>query len=413
MDLTERLSPAPTPANPDALWAASGAMALTGRRDGRSLLAPPMVASDATRWAAAAGVLSGQLGTPLVLDGPALLGERAALAGLERDGDRSAGGATRLLRAADGWIALALARPEDNAAVPAWLERPVAGDVWSVVRDAVATSEAAALVERARLLDLPCARLGEVTPTDGVATASALGPGPPVRSVRDIVVVDLSSLWAGPLCTNLLQQAGACVVKVESWARPDGARRGVPAFFDLLNAGKESVALDLPAPAAVEALAALLRRADVVVEASRPRALAQLGIDPQVIASAGRLRVWLSITGYGRDNAVAGRVAFGDDAAVAGGLVAWDGDRPCFCADAVADPATGLLAAAAVLDRLAAGGQWHVDVALARTAAHLARQPVSAPPWRGAAPPPRARPWRGPGPALGEHDGRWLGSGAP
>jgi CoA-transferase family III len=412
MDLTERLSPASAPVDPDALWAASGAMALTGRHDGRPLLAPPRVASDMSRWAAAAGALATAIGTPFAIDGPALLGERAAVAGLARAGDRSAGGATRLLRAADGWIAVALARPDDIAAVPAWLDRPVPGDVWSVVRDAVAAGGAQELVERACLLDVPCARLGEVVAGEGVATASALGSGPPCRSLRDVVVVDLSSLWAGPLCTNLLQQAGAGVVKVESRARPDGARQGMPAFFDLLNAGKESVALDLPSAPAVDALVGLLRRADVVIEASRPRALAQLGIDVREIAAAGRLRVWLSITGHGRDDGAATRVAFGDDAAVAGGLVAWDADQPCFCADAVADPASGLLAAAAVLDRLAAGGQWHVDVALARTAAHLARQPATAPPWPGAVALPRARPARGPGPPLGEHNQLWLGAGA-
>jgi hydroxymethylglutaryl-CoA lyase len=43
----------------------------------------------------------------------------------------------------------------------------------------------------------------------------------------------------------------------------------------------------------------------------------------------------------------ADRVAFGDDAAVGGGLVVWDADGPCFCADAVADPVAGLVAAAA------------------------------------------------------------------
>jgi hypothetical protein len=81
-----------------------------------------------------------------------------------------------------------------------------------------------------------------------------------------------------------------------------------------------------------------------------------------------------------------------------------------FCADAVADPASGLLAAAAVLDRLAAGGRWHVDIALARTAAHLAAGATTAAPWKGPVAAPRARPSRGPAPRLGQHNDRWLGS---
>ena len=63
-------------------------------------------------------------------------------------------------------------------------------------------------------------------------------------------------------------------------------------------------------------------------------------------ARAGR--VWLRITGYGTEAGSAERVAFGDDAAVAGGLVGYDGAGPVFVGDAIADPLTGLEAAAAV-----------------------------------------------------------------
>ena len=52
--------------------------------------------------------------------------------------------------------------------------------------------------------------------------------------------------------------------------------------------------------------------------------------------------------------------------------MAWDGDEPCFCADAVADPTSGLVAAAATLDALATGGRWLLDVSLAGVARHLA-----------------------------------------
>jgi crotonobetainyl-CoA:carnitine CoA-transferase CaiB-like acyl-CoA transferase len=80
----------------------------------------------------------------------------------------------------------------------------------------------------------------------------------------------------------------------------------------------------------------------------------------------------VSITGYGREGNAADLVAFGDDAAVAGGLVAADGaGGPVFCADAVADPLTGLYAAAAAL---AVEGGALVSVPMAGVAAHaLAR----------------------------------------
>ena len=137
----------------------------------------------------------------------------------------------------------------------------------------------------------------------------------------------------------------------------------------------------------------------MVIESSRPRALAQLGIDADAITSAGHVRVWLSITAHGRRAPHDLRAGFGDDTAVAGGLVAVDGGVPLFCADAIADPATGLLAAAAVVDRLLAGGCWLVDVALARTCALMARGRTLA--WDGEVAPPRARPVGGRAAPLG------------
>ena len=89
-------------------------------------------------------------------------------------------------------------------------------------------------------------------------------------------------------------------------------------------------------------------------------------------------RVWISVTGYGRDDPDQ-RVAFGDDAAVAGGLVAWGPDgSPVFCGDAIADPLTGLFAGATALAALAASGGFLVDVAMARVCADLVR-PSSGP----------------------------------
>ena len=80
--------------------------------------------------------------------------------------------------------------------------------------------------------------------------------------------------------------------------------------------------------------------------------------------AAGGPQVWISITGYGRCES-AHRVAFGDDAAAAGGLVARTGAGPLFCADAIADPLTGLTAAEACVDKLRSGGRWLLDVSMA------------------------------------------------
>jgi crotonobetainyl-CoA:carnitine CoA-transferase CaiB-like acyl-CoA transferase len=169
----------------------------------------------------------------------------------------------------------------------------------------------------------------------------APAPDLPARSVAGALVVDFSALWAGPLCAHLLGLAGADVVKVETPQRPDGARRGNPDFYRLLHAGHRSVVLDPDEPAGRNGMAALVDAADVVIEASRPRALARFGLDAHAAVAAGT--TWVSITAAGRASQ---RVGFGDDIAAAAGLVALDDHgEPVFCGDAIADPLTGLTAA--------------------------------------------------------------------
>jgi hypothetical protein len=290
-----------------------------------------------------------------------------------RSGRVTCGGAGRLVATADGWLAVNLARQDDRDMMPAWLEIdpvPASASTWSVVTAQVGERPAAELVERAALLGMPVSALGEVVPPREPVRAIPVGDGPVLD--RPPLVVDLSSLWAGPLCSRLLADRGARVVKVESPTRPDGARRGPLAFFERLHAGKELRTLDL----AGTELAELLAAADVVIEGSRPRALRQLGI----LAEELRPPVWVSITGHGR---ASDRVAFGDDAAIAGGLAAWEpGDHgPCFVADAVADPLTGIAAAAAAVAALAAGGRWMLDASMAGVAAWVAGDDATAP-WR-------------------------------
>jgi crotonobetainyl-CoA:carnitine CoA-transferase CaiB-like acyl-CoA transferase len=342
-------------------WAACGAMALTGRPDGPPLVPPDGIVDRTTA-----------LGTPLDVDVLALLGERAAVAGLTRGGDVSCGGAAHLVPTLDGWLAVSLARDDDLALLPAWLglEHEPNGDPWPVAAAALARRATAESLAQATLLGLPVSAVASVAPPDrDPVLATRLRAGS--RHGRPPLVVDLSSLWAGPLCARLLGDRGARVVKVESVDRPDGARRGPPAFYDLLHGGHESVALDLRSPDGVDQLRRLLLAADVVIEASRPRALRQLGIDADQLVAAGP-DVWVSITGHGRAGEEGGRVAFGDDAAAAGGLVAHDGGGLCFVADAIADPLSGIAAAAATVDALERGGGWLLDVSMSRVAAHVA-----------------------------------------
>jgi CoA-transferase family III len=424
-------------------WAESGAMWLTGRADGPALGCPAGVVEVLDAASQQFAEHSRRFGTEVRIDGLALLGERAAVSGLSRRGSTSCGGATRILQTADGYLALSLARPDDLTLLPALfpalfpallpasladslaaLELAASSPVfanealWSLLARSVRAHNAHDLVERGAELGLAIAALPEhalpnrpkrlvgsdnslstidqthqqLQQQHGVLRSQRLGG----RLPRDnglmptpIRVVDLSSLWAGPLCGQLLASAGCQVIKVESTQRPDGARNGSPEFFALLNGPKQSVALDFTKTEDLRALLDLLASADVVIEASRPRALEQLGIDRESLMATAGISVWLQITGHGATGPNANRIGFGDDTAVAAGLVSWEGNQPVFCADAIADPATGLIAASAVIEALGTDQPCLLDVSLRRVAESMAWGPTLH--WAGDPAPPKTR----------------------
>jgi hypothetical protein len=315
----------------------------------------------------------------------AVMAERAGFTGQRRGGQVSCGGSTRLMRAADGWIAATMARPTDWELLPALFgsHTNISEGDWPSLEAEVASSTGGELRQQAALLGLALAVLGERQLLGGAPVPAWTGPGvrrteiraaTPAPPATELVVVDLSSLWAGPLVGRLLADAGMRVIKVESLTRPDGARSGNPQFFAAMNGTKESVSVDLRSDEGARQLARIVSDADIVITAARPRALEQLGLDPAEIVRSERPRVWLQISGYGGDPEWSNRIAFGDDAAVAGGLVAWDRSTgteaiPCFCGDAIADPLTGLVGTAAVLSALASTSVWVIDASLADIAA--------------------------------------------
>jgi hypothetical protein len=279
-----------------------------------------------------------------------VLTRRARLEGLPAPTDVSARGATRLLPAADGLVAVSLARPSDVDLVPALVEADATGDPWGQVAGWLRGVTRAQAAQRLELLSLAYGIPGE-TRAELPWVLHRTGPRGPRRAGPR--VVSFAALWAGPLCAQLLHRLGAEVLKVEDPRRPDGMRAGSPALYAELHEGVEVRQLPLDAPQVAE----LVASADVVVEGSRPRALRRAGL-----VAEEHPGTWVSITGHGR---ASDRVAFGDDAAVSGGLLV-DG---CFVGDAVADPLTGVHAALAAWACHRQGGGLLVDIALARTAA--------------------------------------------
>jgi hypothetical protein len=365
-------------------WARSGLMHVTGQACGPPLAPPAPVLARAAAVVAAIAGLTGRGGDPVGLDLDHLLAFRASLNGWTRRGSVSANGTCRMLRAADGWLAVNLARPDDLFSVPAVLGRGLPGlaapaaerTVWEALGTEAAHRRAAELAAAAQEVGIPAAALPASFQSPCPVTMTRLGPA----GTAPALVLDLSAMWAGPLCSRVLARAGWRVLKVEDARRPDGARSGPSAFYADLHAGGQTVIFDFGSAEGRDALRRLAARAGVVVESSRPRALRRLGLVAEDWLNASPGRVWVSVTGYGRDDPQQ-RVAFGDDAAAAGGLVAWAlNGSPVFCGDAIADPLSGLYAALAALAAHAAGGGWLTDVAMAGVSADLAR-PTSAPAW--------------------------------
>jgi crotonobetainyl-CoA:carnitine CoA-transferase CaiB-like acyl-CoA transferase len=121
-------------------------------------------------------------------------------------------------------------------------------------------------------------------------------------------VLDLSRVLAGPLCTMMLGDLGAQVIKVErpgdgddtrGWG-PPFAEDGQSAYFRSVNRNKLSIALDLRDPADAALCRQLISEADVVVDNFIPEQLARYSIDRDAeLASNSRL-IWCTISGFGQ-----------------------------------------------------------------------------------------------------------------
>ncbi|RZL88912.1 MAG: CoA transferase [Variovorax sp.] len=133
-------------------------------------------------------------------------------------------------------------------------------------------------------------------------------PRPPLAGIR---VVDFSTLLPGPMCSLLLAQAGAEVIKIERPGRGDEMRSYVPKFgddsvnFALLNLGKRSLALDLKNPADVRQAVELVRCADVLIEQFRPGVMDRLGLGYEAMRALNPGLVYCAITGWGQDGPLA------------------------------------------------------------------------------------------------------------
>jgi len=191
-------------------------------------------------------------------------------------------------------------------------------------------------------------------------------------------ILDFTNFLAGPLCTRMLADMGAEVIKVELPAG-DQARHMRPfvgeasAHHMHLYAGKKSVALDLKSTAGREAALELAKRCDVVVENWRPGVSKRLGLDYDALSSINSKIVYCSISGYGQTGPGKERPAYAPIVeALSGYTVAQQNfdqaERPQICGLMIGDSLSAVWAFAAIqtalLRRERTGMGSHVDVAL-------------------------------------------------
>ncbi len=128
-------------------------------------------------------------------------------------------------------------------------------------------------------------------------------------------VLDFTTIVSGPYCTRLLADLGAEVIKIEP---PEGdfirtqppMRAGKSAYFAHLNCGKQSLAIDLRQPGAIELVQLLAAKSDVLVENSRPGVMQRLGLDYATVAKLNSRLVYCSISGFGQSGPWATRSAY-------------------------------------------------------------------------------------------------------
>lgn len=200
--------------------------------------------------------------------------------------------------------------------------------------------------------------------------------GVPLATIK---ILDLTTVVAGPLATRILAQQGARVIKVEppsgDTARTLGAQRErLSATFLTLNAGKESVVLDLATPEGLAVLMRLAGEADVLMHNYRPGVMERLGVTTEALRAVRPDLIIARISGFGDVGPMAKDRAYDPVIQAEGGMASWGPDgEPRLAAQYLCDKVTGLYAAqavtAAIAGRAMDGQARMVDVSMLEAAA--------------------------------------------
>ncbi len=181
--------------------------------------------------------------------------------------------------------------------------------------------------------------------------------------LKDVKVIDLSHIMAGPACSMLLADMGADVIKVERMPDGDDSRRMVPptiadqsAAFLMMNRNKRGIALDLRTEGGRNVLSRLLKNADVLIENFRRGTMERMGLGYDALHALNPRLIYCAISGFGRTGPYADRGGFDLVAQGMSGLMSITGEGPGHPPVKVGAPVTditaGILACVGILAAL-------------------------------------------------------------
>lgn len=200
---------------------------------------------------------------------------------------------------------------------------------------------------------------------------------PGAAPLTGLRVIDLATLFAGPLCATMLGDFGADVIKVEHPGKPDPSRGhgptkdGVGLWWKLLGRNKRNLTLDLACPGGRDLLLRLAADTDVIIENFRPGTLERWGLGPAELHAVNPRLVLVRVTGFGQFGPYAHRPGFGTLAEAMSGFAAITGEPdgpptlpPFGLADSIAALATSFAVMAALAGRDRTGVGQVVDMAI-------------------------------------------------
>jgi len=172
------------------------------------------------------------------------------------------------------------------------------------------------------------------------------------KPLNGIKILDFTQFMSGPICTLLLSDFGAEVIKIENPPLGDNTRYGnvidqeVSSHYATRNRGKKSIVMNMKNQEHVALFLKLVETADAVVENYKPGTLEKFGITYEVLEKINRRIVLTSISGYGQDGPYASHAAFDQTVQAESGMMSITGQEngePVKCGGSIADYCGGLM----------------------------------------------------------------------